>query len=362
MVKKHLTPFQKGLIQGEFAARHTTPEALSRKWGRSPTTIADALAFKDAPKIVRKPRAVSQHVQARRRGVVALADKTTLVDGKEYPVHCTNANIRKNLPPVLQPKSRSTICKDLAAEGMVSRVRKRVPTRDPATHAVRLIFCKGWSKPSMRNKMWRLCFSDEHILSVNDHTSRRMYVHKGGRSAIPRERKRLQNIYRIMVWACCGVGFKSELVLFPQAPAAPPGDGRKKKEKFTFRLTAKSYVRKCLSPVVGALAAQGRIFQQDGASPHGRGADKARATKFLVSKGVEFIKRWPPHSPDLNEQEHVWPLLNARVAAYHPTTLAQLKVAARKAWAGISQNEIDKICGGFRGAVDRTRKAGGRCV
>jgi hypothetical protein len=62
-----------------------------------------------------------------------------------------------------------------------------------------------------------------------------------------------------MVWAAIGIGWRSRIVIFPQKSA---------KENKGFRLTAKSYVKRCLSPNIRALLARKAIFQQDGAKAH----------------------------------------------------------------------------------------------
>ena len=357
---KHLTDLQIGRLQGEHACRKDTScDALARGHRRSWATIDKALRRKDTDvRVVRKSPRTSPAITARRKAVVALAEQTVVVDGRELPVNCTAESIRNALPPAMRP-SKSTVLRDLQASGMDCRVRRRVPTRDPAVCRQRLIFARGWSKPQQRRQMKLVVWSDEHTASINDHTCRTMYVRAGGR-VIPRERRRLQNIERVMIWAAVGEDYKSEIVLFPQQ-GKQSEDGRARKDRMTFRLNGASYVRKCLSPVVASLKAKKRIFQHDGASPHGRGASTSTAEKFLRAKGVTVMRPWPPYSPDLNMIEYIWPLLNKRVAELHPTNLTQLKAAIKKAWASITQSEINAICRGFKGRVDAVRRAGGQC-
>ena len=110
----------------------------------------------------------------------------------------------------------------------------------------------------------------------------------------------------------------------------------------TYRLDAAAYVRKCLSPVMSGLIVKKKIFQQDNASPHGKGSENSRACKFLTSRGVPYVKNWPQYSPDCNMIEMLWPELNERVAKEDATTLDELKRAIVKAWKGISQKTINK--------------------
>jgi transposase len=195
----------------------------------------------------------------------------------------------------------------------------------------------------------RIVFSDEHTVSINDHTRRRMWVAPGA-SVIPRERRRLQNIPRVMVWAAVGIGFKSPIVLFPQ-------DQKDDEGKRAFRLEKKGYVRRCLSIVVPRLVAERRIFQQDGAKCH----QNTHVRDYLKSKKVEVVDPWPAYSPDLNMIELLWPLLNERVAVQHPSTLVELEAAIQKAWDSITQAEIDARCAGFGSKVVEVVRKRGTC-
>lgn len=165
---------------------------------------------------------------------------------------------------------------------------------------------------------------------------------------IPRERRRLHNIPRIMVWAAVGIGFKSGVVMFPQKTAGG---------ETSFCLNANGYVRRCLNPIVAKVSAQRRIFQQDGARPH----QNNHVRDYLRKKDVMYIEDWPPYSPDLNMIEYVWPLLNARISELQPVTMQELKAAIPKAWANIPQQEIDAVCKGFRNKLNEVLRNNGRC-
>ena len=183
-----------------------------------------------------------------------------------------------------------------------------------------------------------------------------MYVHRTRGVVLPRERRRMQNIPRIMVWAAFGVGFKSRLVVFPQKKHAD-----ERRDKMTYRLNAASYVRKCLAPIVPALVAGGRIFQHDGASAHGRGSPNSVAEKYLAGKGVKVAPH-PAYSPDIAMVEKGWSILNRLVADQMPQTLKELTAAAHVAWAAIPQATLDKISMHFKSAVDAVRKNHGACL
>jgi transposase len=154
---------------------------------------------------------------------------------------------------------------------------------------------------------------------------------------IPRERCRLHNIARVMVWAAVGIGFKSPIVQFPQKQGEDD-------EKKPFRLNGDSYVTRCLSRAIPAM--KGRWFLQDGARPH----VTHRVRRYLTSR-TKWVEDFPPYSPDLNMIECVWPLLNMRIAMRKPHDLASLRTAITAAWDSITQAEIDSICSGFSSRI-----------
>jgi len=342
-----------GKIQG-FArslARHgpINVKAVARYFRRSWETISMALCYTSGNRGVRKARKVDRELQKRRRKVTRLATQTATIDGRVYPVNCTAPQIANALGV---PVGR--VRRDLKAEGFVPRVRTKVPSRDPAVHVKRYDFTALWR---MQTRMaLRLVFSDEHTVSLNDHGSRIMHVRMGKDPVLPRERRKHVNIARVMIWAAVGIGFKSEIILFPQENAQE--DGRRR-PNMTFRLTADSYIRRCLSKVAPALAAQRRLFQHDNATPHGRGSENSRAFKYLNSKGVQVVLSWPPHSPDLNMIEYIWPILNRRVSALKPTNLQELIAAIKQGWASITQEEIDAQCAHFTTRVNEVFEAKG---
>ena len=350
-----LSDLEIGRIQGLKMGRpRTTIDSIATATGHSWHTVNDALIAAGGPRGVRKPRKLPA-VEARRKKVAKLAEATRSKGGRDVPVFTSAPQIAKHLSTAATPVSASQVRRDLAALDFVCRVRRAVPTRDPAIEALRLKHAKFWCSKAQKKKIPLRVSSDEHTLSINDHTRRTMYVRRGGR-VIPRERRRLTNIPRIMVWAAVGHGFKSPLVIFPQRK-----NKDERKNAMTYRLDANSYVRKCLARIVPALVAGGRIFQHDGASPHGKGSANSVAGRYLAKKGVTVA--WhPPYSPDLAVVEKVWPLLNRLVAEQMPQTLSELTAAAQKAWADIPQSALDAICSHFGPAVDAVRRNNGACL
>lgn len=352
MVRTVLTEREIGRVQGLFSGRKTTIAQVARVTGRSWCAVAAAMHASDVPQPCHTKRAPSTLVKRRRAAVQRLAKETILRGGKEYPLYCSASAIWKALPPSLKPKTARSVNYDLHELGFEPRVRRKDPSRDPAVLRRRLLWARGLLRQRSFSSFARtIVFSDEHTVSVNDHTSRTMWVRPED-AVIPRERQRLTNIPRAMLWAAVGHGFKSNLVVFPQGPG---GHGR-----LTFRLDSNTYKRRCLAPVVPQLVRNNRVFQQDGASPHGRNAEGSAIVEYLRRKGVQLLLPWPAHSPDANMIERVWPLLNKRIAEQHPTTLDELTAAAHAAWASISQSEINATCEGFESQLRRIVASGGQ--
>ena len=285
--------------------------ALARRFGLS---WASAKKFATGDSLsVRRERAPSPKLTKRRNRCTVLAKRiVTTQDGRQRPLFPSCRSISSTLG--VHP---STVWRDLRKSGFSCRVRKRIPNADQSVWKKRLAFC---SRFQIR-QVPKLIFTDEHTLSLNDHTSRTMWVPPGS-VPLPRERRRLHNTDRIMIWAGVGVGMRTPLVIISE-------NGSKTMNKSL-------YIRRCLSPLISGWIKSNRILWQDGAKPH------TSAVGYLRRKGMRYVSDVPPYSPDLNQVERVWKLLNARVAEKAPTSMAQLKSAARAAWAEIPQKTIDR--------------------
>ena len=330
-------------MQTEHRIRKSTVSALARRYKVSWGVASRALNKDLSQPAQRKPRGPNAAMLKRRKAVRALALRRKTVKGRSYPVFCSAAEICAQLPVKVSAK---TVFRDLKALGFASRVRCKVPTREPSTIAKRQEFCAYWSRRTAMSE--RIVFSDEHTVSINDHSRRRMWVAPGDR-IVPRERRRLQNIPRVMVWAAVGIEYKSPIIQFPLHQQGDKTKG--------FRLNAEGYVRRCLSAIVPSLLKERRIFQQDGAKAHQN--NKVRA--YLKRKKVVVMDPWPAYSPDLNMIELLWPLLNQRVAALRPTDQDSLAAAIDTAWAGITQAEINARCKGFMSRVKAVLGKNGEC-
>eukprot|EP00759_Apiculatamorpha_spiralis_P048020 PhF_6_TR4339/c0_g1_i3/m.5846 len=263
----------------------------------------------------------------KRRSILqAIVNKRVLVAGIRHPAFCSASEIGKELSRRLGTEvSRWTVRRDLKQLGFKCYVRKRVPSRCPLVLSQKKAFARKW-KGVPQSKCQQIVFSDEHTVSVNDHTCKIMYaISLDG--VVPRQRCRLQNIPRRMVWAAVGHNYKSKIVIF-----APK-----------FRQTSDTYVRKCLQVVAPQLTAGKRLFIQDNARPH----VTQQVKNYLLRKDVELLS-FPPYSPEMNMIEYIWPVLNRRVADLHPVTDADLVEAIEKAWESITQHEINAIVKHFQ--------------
>ncbi|GFU64993.1 transposable element Tcb2 transposase [Trichonephila clavipes] len=69
-----------------------------------------------------------------------------------------------------------------------------------------------------------------------------------------------------------------------------------------------------------------------------------QSTNVFQSEDITRMD-WPAYSPDLNPIEHVWDMLDRRIAARQPppTCLPELRRALLDEWCNIPQDQIDKF-------------------
>lgn len=340
-----LTPLLAGRIREYRSITRCSVSAAARKFGLDWHTCRSALDER-YPNASHVYRGVRVGVAKRRAIVQRLALRRTRKANHEFCVFPSACAIRDELMLRGFVTSKSGVLRDLHACGFESRVRKRVPVRDPDVHKKRYKFaCELLRKPD--SYLRSIVFSDEHKCSTNDYTHRRQWVRQGD-SVLSRERKRIQNVPNLQMWGAIGVGYKSALVLLPQTKRD------EENEKKAFRMDSEWYVRSCLSKLCNF---QGRVFMHDGARPH----VATRVSDYLRRKGVKQLENWPPYSPDLNVIEELWPIVNIRIGAQHPTTLPELMSAVHFAWDSITQKEIDAFCLSFRTKLELCRAQKGQC-
>jgi hypothetical protein len=82
-------------------------------------------------------------------------------------------------------------------------------------------------------------------------------------------------------------------------------------------------------------------FQQDGDPKH----TSNRVQKWLSEHVPRFIHKneWPANSPDLNVIENLWSILQDRVYAREPRTLAQLRQIIEEEWNNIDPGTLRNL-------------------
>lgn len=277
---------------------------------------------------------IHQMVAKRRQIVCRLAEMRKKVGDQLFPSFPTAGEIAAELFRTTKIKATvGVVRRDLSCSGMTSYVRKYDPTRDPK----HVINKKRFAKKMLARSpayLKRLCFSDEHTVSLNDHTSRRMYARSRSR-VLGREKKRIQNTPHVMIWGCVGRNYKSRLVFVD----------RKVEEDGTIKttMTGEWYKRHCLQPSIPEMLRRKLIFQQDGARPH----VKACVLTYMMKKKLQRVLDWPAYAPDLSPIENLWAVINHRVSKLRPTNLDELRTATQKVWDEITLEECTAFQSSF---------------
>lgn len=282
-----------------------------------------------------RERKQANKVVLRRRRLAKLASERIRKGGRIWPKYGSASQLRVALynttGELISPR---TIQRDLNESGLTSYVRTKVPTRTAKDVAHRSVFKRemsGWSKKKLRS----IVFSDESWLTCIEKTGRKMWA-RSRADVLPLERKCRWNVPSVMIWAAVGVGFKSPIVILPSKRTQ---DG----ELVAYRLDAERYIRKCIAPVVKSLNEQRRIFMQDGARSH----VSKKTLSYLDRKMVNYIRGWPPYSPDWNAIERVWADLQNRIGARCPMSVDELIEVATDEWNKLPQQLIDNHCEHF---------------
>ena len=98
------------------------------------------------------------------------------------------------------------------------------------------------------------------------------------------------------------------------------------------------------------------VFHEDGAPAHT--ANKTKA--WVASNMPATLKPWPPTSPDLNVMDfYAWPRVQLMVEAAMPQSEPELKVAIKKAFAGLKMKEVRAAISAFIPRAKKCVEAGG---
>lgn len=330
-----LSERQRGFIEGMLqAGKSDSKTAHKAKVCRRTVSKIRESAKKAAPRKAKK-RTIKP-LQKRRAHLKRIALRITRDGDRTFPTFGSAAAIRQEyMKQGGAALSVRSVQRELRKSGLRSYVRGVVPTRDRQDLAARTHFLKEMKKKSP-SYLRRIVWSDETWISTAERTSKRQYARRKS-DTCSRERKCRWNYASVQVFGSVGVGWKSPLVFFP---VTMDRDGETK----PFRLNAKTYIRKCLSPIVAQLKGQNRVWQQDGARSH----TAMRTMAFLSKKGVEQLSpSHPAYCPDLSAIETVWRMLHLAIGARNPTTLTDLLRVCAEEWQRLEQSKIDRVCGHF---------------
>jgi transposase len=278
---------------------------------------------------------------AKYSAIKKLALKTVKTNGQVHPAFGSSRAIAQRFRADTGSSiSNRQVQRVLRDQGLKSFKRGHVPTRDKFQQQVRVAFAKKCLRTFGKHPHgdWiKIVFSDETYITSNEHAVGYQYA-SNRKEVLPLERKSKYNVACVMVWAAVGYNFKSDIVIFPAYRELPDGD------TVAFRLNSTDYIKRCMGTVCNKLVKEKRLFQQDGAKCH---ANK-KVWGYFARKKLRYVPDWPPHTPDANMIEFLWPMLKRRVADQCPNTMDELKAAIKQAWSSITQREINRLCLGFQ--------------
>jgi hypothetical protein len=266
-------------------------------------------------------------MQRRRKAVVDLAKKTTIIKGDRGVYGNKNPLVinRKLFPSckkiaaalalkVGSGVSPSTVRRDLIHSNFKARTRPTGPCRRETDVETRMAFCKAHSEPHD----FQYLFTDEKYCDCNDHGPRREWVQQG---EFPSHFERDRFSPKVLVWGCIGVGVK-ELVFLEEA------------------VTAETYVEQCLKAKLHLLKRKKTIFVQDNARPH----IALHTATFLHQEKILLPQPpWPVRSPDLNPLETLWARVQRAVDDSAPTSADELRLSWKNEWEKVPQSEVDAL-------------------
>ena len=173
-----------------------------------------------------------------------------------------------------------------------------------------------WFQRYLTDDFRNVFFSDEKSFSLN--SQRRKLWKKPGEKMPAKSSGKYGR--SVKVWAAISKHGKAEIYLYSK--------------KFNSR-TYVECLEENLIPVADTLYPSGWRFLQDNDGPH-----ISKYTKENLEKYEIEILDHTANSPDLNPMEKIWGIMDARVSAAAPRTIAQLKKTILLAWENLSQKII----------------------
>ena len=78
--------------------------------------------------------------------------------------------------------------------------------------------------------------------------------------------------------------------------------------------------------------------------------------------GVDYFKKWPGNSPDLNPIEHVWHIIKKQLQDHDASTIARLKNEIQNIWDNIIPQHIEKLAAYIPAHLEKVIKFKGRLL
>ena len=123
-------------------------------------------------------------------------------------------------------------------------------------------------------------------------------------------------------------------------------------------LNSEGYInilKSTLVPSGRALAGSNEfIFQKDGAPCH-----TSKLSLSWLAENELNILPWAPQSPDMNPIEHLWNLINSRLANKRPSNLNELWELIKAEWYSIDEATCKKLVGNMNDRVKSVIKGKG---
>jgi transposase len=215
--------------------------------------------------------------------------------------------------------TRTTVRKARKQAGLLIRSLQRKPALTPANRARRLDYARS-HKDDPPQFVRAVVYSDEKHFTFNAR-KRIVYVQPGDPPPYSARRRYETSV---SVWGCISWWGKSQLTLYTPARY----------------MDATEYVKVLKSRLVPDMRALFKhrkyVLQQDGCSAH----TGQEVSDFLEKRGIDYIKDWPAHSPDLNLIENVWGIIVNRMAGRDIETVDELRAAILHEWDSISFDDI----------------------
>ena len=99
------------------------------------------------------------------------------------------------------------------------------------------------------------------------------------------------------------------------------------------------------------------VFQQDGAKCHTSNTSK----NWMDNQGINYIKDWPPCSPDLNPIEHLWHHVKKRLDCYplKPKNVEELWQRFDYEWNRFTKDDMDNYYNNYHKRIEAVINARG---